>query len=72
MTPLFSVHVSPQVDLHGVGISTGLVPPVTADWKIRDLWTHTNNGTLAKGGAMIRVVPAGDVVMFTLSPESYH
>jgi hypothetical protein len=37
-------------------------------WKIRDLWQHTDNGTLPAGGAMTVVVPGADAVMFTLSP----
>ena len=37
-------------------------------WAVRDLWRHTNNGTLAKGGSITQVVPPSDVVMFTLTP----
>ena len=59
------------MDLHGLGFSDAVVSSVGADWKIRDLWTHTNNGTLKTGGAIIQVVPPGDVVMLTLSPASY-
>lgn len=39
-------------------------------WVVRDLWRHTNNGTLGKGGSITQVVPASDVVMFTLTPTT--
>lgn len=39
-------------------------------WVVRDLWRHTNNGTLGKGGSITQVVPPNDVVMFTLTPAT--
>jgi hypothetical protein len=38
-------------------------------WQIRDLWAHTDNGTLAPGGSLARVVPGNDALMFTLTPS---
>jgi alpha-galactosidase len=37
-------------------------------WEVRDLWKHTDNGTLAEGGKITQVIPGGDVVMVTLTP----
>lgn len=37
-------------------------------WKVRDLWTHTNNGTLSTDGVLVVTVPATDAVMITLMP----
>ena len=37
-------------------------------WKVRDLWRHTDNGTLAVGGTIQVLVPSADAVMFTLTP----
>jgi len=37
-------------------------------WKVRDLWTHTANGTLAANGKISKAVPASDTVLFTLTP----
>jgi hypothetical protein len=39
---------------------------------VRDLWQHTDNGTLVVGGAATVVVPVpgADAVMFTLTPAT--
>eukprot|EP01048_Picozoa_sp_COSAG05_P008650 COSAG05_NODE_669_length_7998_cov_24.003671_5_plen_74_part_00 len=65
-------------DLHSLMLSSTIAPgeskgnpkanPKGNGWRIRDLWQHTDNGTLPVGGVMTVEVPAADAVMFTLSP----
>ena len=38
-------------------------------WKVRDLWAHSDNGTLAAGGKLTADVPGGDAVMLILTPD---
>ena len=48
-----------------------LVNPTVAaggSYKVRDLWAHTDNGTLAADGQITATVGAYDVVMVTLTP----
>jgi len=45
-----------------------------ANYTVRDLWAHTNNGTVAADGSLTVMVGHsakawGDVVMLTLTPE---
>jgi hypothetical protein len=35
---------------------------------VRDLWKHTDNGTVAADGELTAVVGSQDVVMVTLTP----
>ena len=51
-----------EEDLHTLG---GWAP---GGWKVRDLWQHSDNGTLAVGGAITMDVDR--VVMFQLSPAT--
>ena len=39
-----------------------------ASYTIRDLWSHTDNGTVAAGGSLTVMVGDTDVVMITLTP----
>ena len=67
-----------ESDLHSLMLSSTIAPgaskgnpkanPQGKGWRIRDLWQHTDNGTLPVGGVMTVEVPAADAVMFTLSP----
>ena len=42
------------------------VPAQSKLWKVRDVWQHTDNGTLASDGKLLVTVPPEDVVMVTL------
>ena len=55
-----------EADLHSLLPRTAT--EAAGGWKIRDLWQHSDNGTLAAGSAMTRVVPGADALMFTLGP----
>ena len=46
----------------GVGAEVGA-------WKVRDLWAHSDNGTLDAGGKITVDVPGGDAVMLILTPN---
>ena len=40
----------------------------SAQYKLRDLWAHTDNGTVGGMGSVSATVGGEDVVMFTLVP----
>lgn len=57
-----------ESDLRSQGGPCSGCRAAAAGWKVRDLWAHSDNGTLAVGGRVEAAVPAADVVMFTLTP----
>ena len=57
-----------ETDLHTLMDTDGSEGKV-GGWKVRDLWAHSDNGTLAAGGKITTDVPGGDAVMMILSPD---
>ena len=41
----------------------------TDAWEVRDLWAHTDNGTVSTTGSIAATVGGTDVVMLTLRPR---
>lgn len=41
----------------------------TDAWEVRDLWAHTDNGTVSTAGSIAATVGGTDVVMLTLRPR---
>lgn len=54
----------------GVSDHRGLDLGSAASWNVRDLWAHTDNGTVLATGSVDATVPSTDVVMFTLTPAA--
>ena len=42
----------------------------SAGWRVRDVWAHTDNGTLSTDAVIAVNVPGTDVVMFVLTPKT--
>ena len=55
-----------ESDLRALGAPSSTTE---AGWRVRDVWAHTDNGTLDTGAALTINVPGQDVVMFILTPE---
>ena len=64
---LVAADVATVVMQHGDG---GLGEQAAAAWHVRDLWAHTENGTLAATGTMKVTVPGESAIMISLKPAA--
>jgi hypothetical protein len=53
-----------------VGDIVGGHTSTSNEWEVRDLWAHTDNGTVSSTGSIALTVGGDDVVMLTLRPAA--